>query len=389
MMPGPERNLPPAASDACDRFGERIVAAHYEEPLSPEERRELDAHLVGCGACTAFAGEVRRTASGLDELGVAPPDPARWEGMREAVIAHAHAVATGPGDEALAPRPARPISSTRARRGAFGFAVRQAAVLAIATTLGVLVGAMAFQEPSYAAHIRRMKVEGDRLYDDVLDFRGALVHYEVVAAAGSDVPELAPLVDDAAGKVAPLQSYLDGTLGRRADADRRTALERAIGALPAAPYVHGAVIQYASLALSQPISSGGGSAGGEPVEPAAGGAAPPVDRGRWVVALEDDFVAELRIRHGLNPRQPDVGYWKQTLGRLQDAAKRIDEPGVRAAARLQVAITHERLGDTEAAVAVYQTIASDDAAASGDEGGEVLRRVVDLANAKLRGYGRQ
>ena len=72
--------------NGCETWGESVLMLHYGE-LEPAEADKLRAHLPDCSDCTRAAEEVTRVAGGLDAITVPPPDPERWEQLKEDVVA--------------------------------------------------------------------------------------------------------------------------------------------------------------------------------------------------------------------------------------------------------------------------------------------------------------
>jgi anti-sigma factor RsiW len=108
---------------SCERY-EEPIALHVEGDLSPAESADVEAHLAGCAACAAFAGELRESQRALKALGQEDVDPAALAAVRRRV-------GQALGDRGAA-RPAR----------------RPAALWALAAAAGVAVVAFVLQRPA-------------------------------------------------------------------------------------------------------------------------------------------------------------------------------------------------------------------------------------------------
>ena len=59
----------------CERF-EELLSAYLEGDISPEEKREMDAHLASCPACAELLTVFRETQEALKGFPEAEPSPA-------------------------------------------------------------------------------------------------------------------------------------------------------------------------------------------------------------------------------------------------------------------------------------------------------------------------
>lgn len=93
----------------CERALD-LISLCLDGPLSPEERRELDAHLEQCPACRAAARELEEVEGALVQLGECDPPPQLVSGVMERVRADS------------APAKVVPLWRRPAFRGALGMA---------------------------------------------------------------------------------------------------------------------------------------------------------------------------------------------------------------------------------------------------------------------------
>lgn len=344
-----ERPLEPGdeAALGCEKFGEQVVLLHYGE-LTGDAAVAVTEHVSGCVPCERAVKAVARLAGELDGIHVPPPDPEGWERVRRVVVDHADS-----------------RSTVTAGRFTSGW-LRVAASTLLAFGVGAVVGSLAIQEPSYAASVREVKVEADRLYVELLDFPSALTHYQLVVSAGSGLAELDTEVDDARSKRGPLTSYLQGV--RESDLrERRAVLEQCIAERPGAPFVHRAVAVYAGSLERRPVQ-GIGSQAPSPVSP--------VDPRAFRLQLDAEFLSNLRILQRA-PRPPDGAYWRHVQVALKRCEPLVHHPVVRAATRLQLGITHERLDQADQAAEVYRDLLTTASPGSG------VARVLVVAEARL------
>jgi hypothetical protein len=243
-----------------------------------------------------------------------------------------------------------------------------AASTLLAFGVGSVVGSLAMQEPSYAASVREVKGEADRLYVEMLDFPAALTHYQLVVSAGAGLAELDTEVKDARFQRGPLTSYLRGV--QESDLrERRAVLERCIAERPGAPFVHRAVAVYAGSLERRPVQ-GIGSQAPSPMRP--------VDPRAFRLQLDAKFLSNLRILQRA-PLQPDEVYWRHVQTALKRCEPLVHHPVVRAATRLQLGITHERLHQADQAAEIYRDLLTTTATGSG------VARVLVVAEARLGG----
>lgn len=80
----------------CETIEAQLPLLAYPDELSRAEREELLSHLAGCAGCRALQDELEEAAAGLDQVPLQRPDPARWAGLKERVLA---AVAAPAGAE--------------------------------------------------------------------------------------------------------------------------------------------------------------------------------------------------------------------------------------------------------------------------------------------------
>ena len=323
----------------CETFGEQLVLLHYGE-LEPGEQERAREHLRDCAACAREAERISRAAGGLDAVGnVPPPDPERWERIRSEVSRAADAASERRGAGAV------PIA--RPAGASTWLVVRQAAAVGFAAGLGVLIGALAFQKPTYADQIRALKRDADARYEDALDFQGALVRYRLVAEADA-IDELRSDAEEADARVEPLELYMDGVLGARDAPARQDALKRAIDQVPDAPFAHRAVLLFAELEQevggADRIVPAIGPAGGPPIK---------VIPGQFEAKID---LAEKMKQLTLTPKWPDPAYWNEVLAGLKRTSVTTDA-GVEATRTLQVGLTHVRLGEIEQARSVLGPLA--------------------------------
>ncbi|MBI1849431.1 MAG: zf-HC2 domain-containing protein [Planctomycetes bacterium] len=59
---------------ASDRFTDRL-SDYLDGDVSPNERREIDAHLAQCASCRAVLEELRAVVRRAKEIGANPPEP--------------------------------------------------------------------------------------------------------------------------------------------------------------------------------------------------------------------------------------------------------------------------------------------------------------------------
>jgi hypothetical protein len=69
-----------------DQWTDRL-SEYLDDELSPEERRDLDAHLRGCQTCTGTLTELRQVAAMAAALPAAPPDRDLWAGVARRIEA--------------------------------------------------------------------------------------------------------------------------------------------------------------------------------------------------------------------------------------------------------------------------------------------------------------
>ena len=93
----------------CERALD-LIGLRLDGPLSPEEQRELDAHLEQCPACRAAARELEELEGALVQLGECDPPPQLVSGVMERVRADS------------APAKVVPLWKRPAFRGALGMA---------------------------------------------------------------------------------------------------------------------------------------------------------------------------------------------------------------------------------------------------------------------------
>ena len=93
----------------CERALD-LIGLRLDGPLSPEEQRELDAHLEQCPACRAAARELEELEGALVQLGECDPQPQLVSGVMERVRADS------------APAKVVPLWKRPAFRGALGMA---------------------------------------------------------------------------------------------------------------------------------------------------------------------------------------------------------------------------------------------------------------------------
>ena len=93
----------------CERALD-LIGLRLDGPLSPEEQRELDAHLEQCPACRAAAREMEELEGALVQLGECDPPPQLVSGVMERVRADS------------APAKVVPLWKRPAFRGALGMA---------------------------------------------------------------------------------------------------------------------------------------------------------------------------------------------------------------------------------------------------------------------------
>ena len=91
----------------CERALD-LIGLRLDGPLSPEEQRELDAHLEQCPACRAAARELEELEGALVQLGECDPPPQLVSGVMERVRADS------------APAKVVPLWKRPAFRGALG-----------------------------------------------------------------------------------------------------------------------------------------------------------------------------------------------------------------------------------------------------------------------------
>lgn len=82
---------------ACDRFEEQLPLLGYPDELSAAERAEVLTHVAGCAECRALKQQLESAAAELDLAPLERPDPARWAGLKERVLAEVGAVPASEG----------------------------------------------------------------------------------------------------------------------------------------------------------------------------------------------------------------------------------------------------------------------------------------------------
>ena len=68
---------------ACAELVERVTA-YLEGELDEHDHTRVELHLVGCGGCEAYVGQMRATVGALRSLGPTATEPAAVEALLDA-----------------------------------------------------------------------------------------------------------------------------------------------------------------------------------------------------------------------------------------------------------------------------------------------------------------
>ena len=72
--------------EECERWTEQL-SARLDGELSPEEERELEAHLADCPSCRAVAAQLEMVSAGLDDLEEVPAPEGFARGVMDRIAA--------------------------------------------------------------------------------------------------------------------------------------------------------------------------------------------------------------------------------------------------------------------------------------------------------------